>query len=143
MNQVLTTPQAGSTIAVRAEFPRAARIAAQVAALWLISAGGSWIAAAFHLPLPGNAIGLTLLFVALCSGAIRPEWLDLGGGLLTKHLAFFFVPVTVGLMGFGAIFARSGFAIVATLLVSAIAGLVAAGHVAQYLEARDSRSGER
>lgn len=131
------------TAALRLDVPRAVRVAAQVAALWLISAGGSWVASAFHLPLPGNAIGLTVLFLALCSGAIRPEWLDLGGGLLTKHLAFFFVPLTVGLMGFGAIFAQAGFAIVATLLVSAIAGLIAAGHVAQSLEARESRRGER
>ncbi len=48
------------------------------------------------------------LFGALAAGAIKIEWLELGGGFLTKHLAFFFVPVTVGVMGFGATFARAG-----------------------------------
>lgn len=112
---------------------RIATIGAQVAGLWAFSAGGSWIAAAAHLPIPGNVIGMCALFALLLSGAIKADWLDLGGGVLTKHLAFFFVPLTVGLMGFGSLFEHEGIAIVVTLVVSAAVGLVVAGHTTQLL----------
>lgn len=111
----------------------ALRIVGQIAGLWIFSAGGAWASSALHLPVPGNVIGLCALFAALLSGVVKTEWLDLGGGVLTKHLAFFFVPLTVGLMGFGSIFAQSGLALIVTLLVSAAVGLVVAGHTTQLL----------
>ena len=108
----------------------------QVGVLWGFSAGGGAIQSFFHLPIPGNVIGLVALFGALATGAIKLEWLELGGGFLTKHLAFFFVPVTVGVMGFGATFARAGVGIVAALLISAIVGLIVAGVTTERLARR-------
>ena len=105
----------------------AARMLVQVGVLWGFSAGGTAIQTLFHLPIPGNVIGLVALFGALATGVVKIGWLELGGGFLTKHLAFFFVPVTVGVIGFGATFARAGVGIVTALLISTIAGLVAAG----------------
>ena len=128
MNIASTRP-----LAVSLPVPQAARIAAQIAALWAFSAAGSWIAAAAHLPIPGNVIGMCALFAALVGGVVKADWLDLGGGVLTKHLAFFFVPLTVGLMGFGTLFEHAGVAIVVTLTVSAVVGLVVAGHTTQLL----------
>ena len=125
------TPRSIAAVAV--PVPGAARIAVQIVALWAISAAGYWAAAAAHLPIPGNVIGMCALFAALMSGAVKADWFELGGGLLTKHLAFFFVPLTVGLMGFGSLFERAGFAIVVTLLLSAVVGLIVAGHTTQLL----------
>jgi holin-like protein len=113
-----------------------ARMLLQVSVLWGFSAGGGAVQSFFHLPIPGNVIGLVALFGALAGGVIKLEWLELGGGFLTKHLAFFFVPVTVGVMGFGATFARAGAGIVATLLISAIVGLVVAGITTERLARR-------
>jgi holin-like protein len=113
-----------------------ARMLVQVAVLVGFSAGGTALQGFFHLPVPGNVIGLVVLFAALACGAIKLEWLELGGGFLTKHLAFFFVPVTVGVMGFGATFARAGVGIVVALLVSAIVGLVVAGVTTERLSRR-------
>jgi len=106
---------------------------AQIAALWAFSAGGGALQAALHLPVPGNVIGLCALFTGLAAGVLRMEWFELGGGFLTKHLAFFFVPVTVGVMGFGATFARAGAGIVAALLISTVVGLVVAGVTTEQL----------
>lgn len=111
----------------------------QIFGLWAISAGSTWIVERFHVPIPGNVVGLCALFVALMSGAIKPRWLDIGGGMLTKHLAFFFVPITVGLMGFGATFAHAGVALAVTLVVSAALGMLAAGYTTQLLAARGAR----
>ena len=113
-----------------------ARMLAQIAALWAFSAGGAALQTALHLPVPGNVIGMSALFLALATGVLRAEWFELGGGFLTKHLAFFFVPVTVGVMGFGATFAQAGLGIVVALLISTVAGLVIAGMTAQRLAGR-------
>jgi holin-like protein len=114
----------------------AAKLLAQVAVLWAFSAGGGLVQSTFHLPVPGNVIGMCALFLGLACGALRLEWFELGGGFLTKHLAFFFVPVTVGVMSFGSTFARAGAGIAGALLISTIAGLVVAGLVAQRLARR-------
>ncbi|GAC1406520.1 MAG: CidA/LrgA family protein [Candidatus Velthaea sp.] len=114
----------------------AVRIAAQIGLLWAISAGSSLAVSALHLPLPGNVLGMIVLFGALASGSVKLDWFERGGTLLTKHLAFFFVPITVGLMGFGGTFVQYGLAIVATLSVSAVAGLLASGLVTQALARR-------
>lgn len=108
----------------------------QVAVLWGFSAGGAALQTLFRLPLPGNVIGLVALFALLAAGVIKIEWLELGGGFLTKHLAFFFVPVTVGVMGFGPTFARAGAGIVAALLISTVAGLIVAGVTTERLARR-------
>jgi holin-like protein len=113
-----------------------AYLTAQVAVLWAFSAGGGALQAYFHLPIPGNVIGLCALFGALATGLLRGEWFELGGGFLTKHLAFFFVPVAVGVLGFGSTFAHAGLGIAVTLVVSSVAGILAAGMTAQRLAKR-------
>ena len=112
------------------------RLVAQMAALWAFSAGGSALAAGLHLPVPGNVIGMCALFGGLASGLLRGEWFEAGGGLLTKHLAFFFVPVTVGVMAFGSTFARAGTGIVAALLISTLLGYAVAGVTTERLAKR-------
>jgi holin-like protein len=104
--------------------------------LWGFSAGGSAMQTTLHLPIPGNVLGLCALYLGLVSGVIKPQWFELGGGFLTKHLAFFFIPVTVGVMGFGATFARAGAGIVGALAISTVAGIVLAGVTTQHLARR-------
>jgi holin-like protein len=52
---------------------------------------------------------------------------------LIKHLAFFFVPITVGLMESGRLLAQYGIGIVVTLIASAAVGIVLSGLVSQVL----------
>lgn len=112
------------------------RMVAQMAALWAFSAGGGALASGMHLPVPGNVIGMCALFGGLASGLLRSEWFESGGGFLTKHLAFFFVPVTVGVMAFGSVFARAGTGIVASLLISTVLGYAVAGVTTEQLAKR-------
>ncbi len=104
--------------------------------LWGFSAGGTALQTTLHVPIPGNVIGLCGLYLGLVSGVIQARWFELGGGFLTKHLAFFFIPVTVGVMGFGGTFARAGTGIVGTLAISTVLGIVLAGVTTQYLARR-------
>ena len=51
--------------------------------------------------------------------------------MLTRHLAFFFIPIAVGLIAFKEVFLQNGLAILGTLIVSATAGILLCGFIAQ------------
>jgi holin-like protein len=111
-------------------------LAAQLAALLVINQLGYAVAAALQIPLPGNLLGMLVLLALLATGLVPPRWVEASASLLLRHLAFFFVPITVGLMGFGDLFLANGPAIVVTLIVSAVVGLCVAGLSSQRLAAR-------
>ena len=114
-------------------------LAAQLAVLWSIDIGASAAVARFHAPVPGNVLGLTLLFACLCSGVVKASWLELAATLLVKHFAFFFIPITIGLMGMGRLFALQGLAIFIILALSAAVGMAICGLTSQHLiKARDA-----
>lgn len=105
----------------------------QVAILMAINQLGYAFAGFIDIPLPGNMLGMVLLFALLASGIIRLHWVEAGATLLLKHLAFFFVPIAVGLMSMGDLLLESGMALLFVLLASAAVGIVLAGGVTQLL----------
>jgi holin-like protein len=114
-------------------------IAGQIVALVLLNSLGHTLATALALPLPGNLLGMLLLLALLATGLVRLAWIEASAALLIRHLAFFFVPITVGLMGFTELFLVNGPAIVVTLLVSAGLGIGVAGLSSQRLARRNRR----
>lgn len=102
-------------------------IAAQIAVLWLMNLGASTGAALLHLPVPGNVLGLVLLFALVWSGILKAAWLEPAATLLVKHLAFFFIPITVGLKDMGPLFALHGIGILFILTMSAAVGMAVCG----------------
>jgi holin-like protein len=110
--------------------------AIQVVGLLAVNQAGHAAASLLGLPLPGSLLGMLLLLALLLSGAVRVRWLETSASFLLRHLAFFFVPITVGLMGFAAILAADGAAILVTLVVSACVGLCVAGLTSQVLARR-------
>jgi holin-like protein len=113
-----------------------ALITIQTAALLLISEAGRVFVGALQLPLPGNLVGMLMLFALLTCGVIRLEWVEAGASMLVRHLAFFFIPIAVGLMGFGDLFVNHGVEIVVTLMLSAAIGIYVAGLTSQVLTRR-------
>jgi holin-like protein len=111
-------------------------ISAQLAALIAINKVGYLAAAALHLPLPGNLVGMLLLFALLRSGLVHQRLIEETSSILTRHLAFFFIPITVGLMGYSKLLMDSSVAVIGTLLVSAAIGMCASGFLAQALAQR-------
>jgi len=108
-------------------------VGAQLALLIGINKAGYLVAAALHLPLPGNLVGMLFLFALLRSGLIPKAWIEETSSFLTRHLAFFFIPITVGLMGYSRLLVESGVAVIGTLLISAAIGICASGLLAQAL----------
>lgn len=88
--------------------------------MWLIHWLGAKVVAIVHMPLPENVLGMLLLFSMLALGIIKPRYLQEAVNLLLTHFAFFFIPISVGLMAWGALIYKNGFVLVAALVLSAL-----------------------
>lgn len=117
----------------------ACALLAQLVGLLVLNQAGYAVASALHLPLPGNLVGMLLLLALLVTGALPLRWIEGSAALLTRHLAFFFIPITVGLIGFADLFLETGPAILMTLVLSAAAGICVVGLSAQMLGGRRRR----
>lgn len=108
----------------------------QIIVLIALNQVGYLFAERLHLPLPGNLVGMLLLLALLASGVVRLSWIEQGASLLLGHLAFFFVPIAVGLMVFADVLQRDGLSWLVTLVLAAGVGIWAAGLVTQALALR-------
>jgi len=121
----------------------ATRIGLQLAGLSALNYSGFWVVHKTALPIPGNLVGMLTLFVLLVAGVVRVSWFELTGSFLIKHLAFFFVPITVGLMNAGPLLLAHGPGIILVLTISAAGGILLTGFTSQVLLAKPWRGGER
>ncbi len=48
--------------------------------------------------MPGSVIGMVLLFVALCTRLVRPEWIRQASEFLTRNMTVLFVPSAIGII---------------------------------------------
>lgn len=111
-------------------------IAFHIAVLYGIFLAGMWIQQLFNLFIPGSVIGLVLLFLLLISGVLKVQWIEAGTTFIIKHLAFFFIPVTAGVMNYFDLFAGKGIVLVLIGLFSTVLVIVTGGHVSQALMRR-------
>lgn len=51
-----------------------------------------------YIPIPGNVLGMLLLFLALYTGIVKLEMIEEVSNFFLSHLTFFFLPAAVGLM---------------------------------------------
>lgn len=105
----------------------------QLLFLWLLNELGYFLVKAFHLPMPGNVIGMVMLFLLLITGVVKLSWIEDASSLLIKHLAFFFIPIAVGLMNFGSLFLKSGLSFLIVVIGSIVVGMYVTGFVSQGL----------
>jgi holin-like protein len=115
--------------------------ALQTLGLSTLNFAGVWAVEKMALPIPGNLVGMALLYALLALGIVKLSWFEVAGCFLIRHLAFFFVPITVGLMDAGSLFATSGVGIILTLAASAVIGVMLAGWISQLLLRKSWRSG--
>ena len=121
---------------------QAALVVLQLTGLWALNFAGVWSVQKAALPVPGNLVGMLALYALLALGVVKIAWFDLTGSFLIKHLAFFFVPITVGLMDSGPLLLARGVGVMVVLTVSAAFGILLAGFVSQALLARTCPRGE-
>lgn len=114
-------------------------IAAQIAVLWGFSVIGNLVVTVLHVPLPGNVVGMALFFAALAAGLVKERWFARSGSFLTKHIAFFFIPLVVGIVDYAPLVARSGVPIVVALVTSTAIGIVVTSSIAERLVRTSAR----
>ena len=51
-----------------------------------------------NLPVPGNVLGMALLFALLCTGLVKLEHIKRLSGVLLANMTIFFIPSAAGLM---------------------------------------------
>jgi holin-like protein len=117
----------------RALVLRACCLASQFLILWLAFVAGTLVVQLHQLRLPGNLVGMLLLFLLLATGIVRPAQVQEVADFLLRHLAFFFIPLAVGLMTWDSLFATQGIVLGLSLVGSTIVGLASAGLAAEHL----------
>ena len=95
----------------------------QFAFFWFLNELGHRVTALLSLPIPGNIVGIVLLFF-----------------MLTRHMGLFFIPITVGIMGYTDLFKTSGAGIVTVIILSACIGIVCCGLSIQFVQSRNGRT---
>jgi holin-like protein len=105
----------------------------QLAVLVGIYLAGNRIVLLTGLPLPGNVVGVVLLYLLLNLGLLRLEQVQDAADFLLRHLVFFFIPVAVDLMNWGGFFWTYGLKLALAIGVSTILTYLGTGFVAQWL----------
>lgn len=102
-----------------------------------ISFTGEILNKLFHLPLPGNVIGMIILFLCLCTGAVKLEMIEEISRFLLDHLAFFFVPAGVGLIAVAGLLKSSWLPVLIILIITTVAVIIITGHTVQLMKRGD------
>ncbi len=105
----------------------------QIAILCVIYMIGNGIQDVLHLSIPGSVIGMILLFAMLSMNIIKEKWIKDGAGFFVKHLTFFFIPATVGILNYANIFAGKGSLLIVIILISTVLVMAGAGLVSQWI----------
>jgi len=113
------------------------KVVGQIILLWIIYWLGNQITLLTGIKIPGNVIGMALLFGLLFSGLIKLEYVEDGASLLLKHMLFFFVPYAVGLMNWGEVFYNYGLILALAIVLGAVIPFFVVGYVVQLIHRGD------
>lgn len=105
----------------------------QTAILTAIFWGCDQITRLTGIPIPGNVLGIVVLFFLLLTGIVKESHISLAAEFLLRHLVFFFVPIAVGLMQWGSVFYDYGWVLAAAIVGSTALPLVIVGFMAKSL----------
>jgi holin-like protein len=111
----------------------------QVVILYGVYQMGVWIQKALNLFIPGSIIGMLLLLGLLFLKIIPISVIEEGASYMLRHLPFFFLPVTVGVIEYFGLFKGKGFLLIIITIFSTIIVMVTAGVTSQYLAAKGEK----
>ncbi|MGR9048113.1 CidA/LrgA family protein [Halobacillus faecis] len=115
---------------------KAVTIILQIVGLYIIYLLGTLIQNTFNLFIPGSVIGLVILFALLSLKIVPERWLKQGVGFMIKHLPFFFIPATVGVMSYAYVFEGKGVLLILIGLLSTALVMGISGFIAQWMARR-------
>nr|WP_256988937.1 CidA/LrgA family protein [Bacillus sp. EB106-08-02-XG196] len=105
--------------------------------LIFIYIGSNYIAKVTNLPIPGNVLGMILLFLSLTMRIVKLRYIEKAAEYLIKHLGLFFIPYAVGFMTYGDLIIASGWQLLLMVIGSTVIGLVVTSGSTQFLSSRE------
>ncbi len=108
---------------------------------WLIGFlfAGEIIESVFRVPLPGNVIGMLLLFIALQMKWLKLEQVKGAADLLLSHMMLFFAPIIVGTIAYANQLQDNLWLMIAVITAGTLAVLVGSGLSVKFLEKKTRR----
>lgn len=92
------------------------------------------------LPVPGNILGMLILFFGLISGMIKMETISRISDFLLENLAFFFLPAGVSLITCFAMLEGKWTAVLGVSIISTVVILGVTGLTVEFVKKIQSRS---
>lgn len=100
---------------------------------------GEVLASVLPIPIPGNILGMIILFVLLYTKVIKVENIKNITDFLLNHLAFFFIPAGVGLMTSIGIIKTTWIQLLIVCLITTIIIIVSTGIIVQFIARRSNK----
>ena len=100
-----------------------------------------FIISILHIPIPASVFGMLILLFLLSKGVVPVRMIQTGAAFLNKHLAFFFIPIAVGLMTYGNLIRSDGAALIGMIAGSSIIGLFVTSGLSSFLSAKERGRG--
>lgn len=97
---------------------------------------GEIISDMFSLPIPGNILGMIILFILLCTKTVKLNQISNVTNFLLNHLAFFFIPAGVGLMSSAGIIKATWLQLIIVCIISTVVIIGVTGIIVQFVAKR-------
>lgn len=110
---------------------RAFTIVLQITLLCGVSMLGNELTSYFHLNIPGNILGLILLYFLLQCKIVSVKWVEHGADFLIAELLLFFIPSAIGVMQFQSALINQFFNMGAVIVLSTIAVVLFVGLITE------------
>ncbi len=88
---------------------------------------------------PGNVIGMLLMFSSLYFKLLKPESVRAAATVITKNMAVFFVVPAVGLMVYADLLAKNFLGIFLSIIISTVLTMATVAWVQEWFEKRQQR----
>ncbi|AHM56145.1 hypothetical protein EAL2_c08450 [Peptoclostridium acidaminophilum DSM 3953] len=92
-----------------------------------------------QVPIPGNVLGMLLLFGALYFKIIEVSMIRDVSSFLLSHLSFFFVPASVGIISCFDILSSTWIQVLAITVISTLVVMIVTGFTVQLVQRRIGR----
>lgn len=89
------------------------------------------------IPIPGNVLGMLLLFGALYFKIIEVSMIRDVSNFLLSHLSFFFIPASVGIISCFEILSETWIQVIGITIVSTLLVMILTGITVQLVQRRD------
>jgi len=97
---------------------------------------GELLSKLLNLPVPGNILGMVILFVLLCTKVVKVDNIVTVTNFLLDHLSFFFIPAGVGLMTSMGIIKSTWWQLIVVCVSTTIIIIGATGIIVQAISTR-------